>query len=1104
MKILAVYPGRFQPFHKGHGMVYKWLKRKFGSAVVATSNKVELPKSPFNFEEKKQMMELAGVASSDIKQVTNPYIAKEILKDYNPKTTVLVFAVSEKDMAEDPRFSFKPTKSGKPGYLQPYKGNEDKLEPFGDHDKPRGYVVVTPTFNFDVLNKPMTSASEFRANFAKAREQTKKEMITDLYGKYSEKVYNLMASKIKKTKTLKEMREVNIGMTLSRSLMPQVGDSVSFIDYLNDNDIESQKESINPNNLKSSQMEFDFDKIEGMRSQKSDNRIVVSNDDYVLDGHHRWLADKMEERDCDAYRVDLPILELMRVAKEYENKIKGVLEENLDHKTFGPMLDTFVDFASDHLGLPNKPSISFEEGSGTSFGGYNPSTNEIKVVTKNRHPMDIFRTVAHELVHHKQNGEGRITDVAKEGATGSEIENEANAQAGIVMRNFAKRFPSAFEQSYVTEEVLQEGINDQGIFKVVFLAGGPGSGKDYVLSQTIEGHGLTEINSDTAFEFLMNKEGLDFMMPPEEEAERNIARGRAKTITKEKQRLALVGRKGIIVNGTADDPVKIAHMKSEFEQMGYDTMMVFVNTSDDVSRERNFQRGKAGGRKVLDGTDAEGKPNGTEDIRKMKWDAAQKGKPMLKKLFGNKNFIEFDNSADLRTASDEIKKQKKAEMLNIFKQVRSFSVAPPTNPNASDFIEKELVKRGISDYRPSKSATNYGSQKLSSYNPPASQSVMDMAKKMGLQYYGFGRFGKDNTVTHIEKNGQLIMKPKNIREADVNYQFNKMLKENIPADREWGTNSLTNIYKEATPGQTEMKKKIVLKKKVKEDAPPPYGYEFGNNGVGPTFGVVRSPGGLGLGYSLPMNESITKWMNDEKTKNRFAEKYGDLAEQKLLEAAKRLQEMHSDSSGPKSIKKLREAYGKGYVSPQEKIRKAMAQKGVDIDSDKHRKELEKNKAEYQAILDKEKNQVKESSKEPKEMGMIPNQGQMDEKNAIKPSKTISGYKKLVHPQSDFEQKANQSLEEGVPAWQRKEGQNPEGGLNRKGVMSYRRANPGSKLQTAVTTPPSKLKRGSKAAKRRLSFCRRMKGMKAKLTSAKTARDPDSRINKSLRKWNCEE
>jgi hypothetical protein len=88
------------------------------------------------------------------------------------------------------------------------------------------------------------------------------------------------------------------------------------------------------------------------------------------------------------------------------------------------------------------------------------------------------------------------------------------------------------------------------------------------------------------------------------------------------------------------------------------------------------------------------------------------------------------------------------------------------------------------------------------------------------------------------------------------------------------------------------------------------------------------------------------------------------------------------------------------------------------------------------------------------------------------------------------------------AWQRKEGKNPEGGLNAKGVASYRRANPGSKLKTAVTTKPSKLDPDSKSAKRRKSFCARMSGMKKKLTSSKTANDPNSRINKSLRKWNC--
>ena len=78
-----------------------------------------------------------------------------------------------------------------------------------------------------------------------------------------------------------------------------------------------------------------------------------------------------------------------------------------------------------------------------------------------------------------------------------------------------------------------------------------------------------------------------------------------------------------------------------------------------------------------------------------------------------------------------------------------------------------------------------------------------------------------------------------------------------------------------------------------------------------------------------------------------------------------------------------------------------------------------------------------------------------------------------------------------------------GGMSKKSVSSYRRSHPGSKIQTAVTTKPSKLKKGSKSAKRRASFCARMRGMKKHRTGAKTAHDPNSNINKSLRRWHCE-
>jgi len=99
-------------------------------------------------------------------------------------------------------------------------------------------------------------------------------------------------------------------------------------------------------------------------------------------------------------------------------------------------------------------------------------------------------------------------------------------------------------------------------------------------------------------------------------------------------------------------------------------------------------------------------------------------------------------------------------------------------------------------------------------------------------------------------------------------------------------------------------------------------------------------------------------------------------------------------------------------------------------------------------------------------------------------------------------KLTEIIDEKAEPWTKKK--NPRaGGMSKKAVKSYRRSHPGSKIQTAVTTKPSKLKKGSKAAKRRKSFCARMKGMKKAHAGAKTKRDPNSPINKSLRRWNCE-
>ena len=282
------------------------------------------------------------------------------------------------------------------------------------------------------------------------------------------------------------------------------------------------------------------------------------------------------------------------------------------------------------------------------------------------------------------------------------------------------------------EELLNEGVHDKGIFKAVFLAGGPGSGKDYVLDNTLAGHGMTEINSDKALEFLMDKKGLNKTMPASEKIERDLVRGKAKNMTELRQRLALQGRNGLIINGTGDDHEKIKTIKSRLEELGYDTSMIMVNTRDEVSASRNVERGSRGGRTV------------PEDIRKQKWDAVQKARPELAKLFGDR-YAEFDNSEDLRVARPEIVQAKKEELLNLYKGVQKFMKAPPKADQAKEWVANELQKK---DTMPIDKKTDA--------MPHPNSAASTEARKLGLEYYGFGRYGKDRKTLYRSVHDKLV------------------------------------------------------------------------------------------------------------------------------------------------------------------------------------------------------------------------------------------------------------------------------------------------------------------------------------------------------------
>ena len=195
-KTIAIYPGRFQPFGKHHAATFMWLQKKFGkeNTYIVSSNKIDTEKSPFNFNEKKAIMELYGIDPSHIIEVKNPYSPAELYGQFDPETTSVVFMVGEKDMGEDPRFKIGVKKDGSPSFFQNYKGNENNLEPLSKH----GYLITAPHISLKVPGYGEMSGTEIRralGDMTKTREE-KKEIFQEIFGWYSEKMANYIFDKL--------------------------------------------------------------------------------------------------------------------------------------------------------------------------------------------------------------------------------------------------------------------------------------------------------------------------------------------------------------------------------------------------------------------------------------------------------------------------------------------------------------------------------------------------------------------------------------------------------------------------------------------------------------------------------------------------------------------------------------------------------------------------------------------------------------------------------------------------------------------------------------------------------------------------------------------
>ena len=206
-------------------------------------------------------------------------------------------------------------------------------------------------------------------------------------------------------------------------------------------------------------------------------------------------------------------------------------------------------------------------------------------------------------------------------------------------------------------QILREGVYDPGIFKAFFLAGGPGSGKSFVTAGAFGGTGLKTVNSDAAFERAMKKGNLSLKMPDEEEYFRNIVRAKAKMTTATQLDTYIQGRLGLVIDATGRDLNTINSQKRQLDSIGYDSYMIFVNTSLEVALERNKNRPRTI----------------PEYIVTNSWNQVQRNIGQFQRIFSPNRMLIVDNNRSekelvtltLNTASRYIRSQLRASPQNL-------------------------------------------------------------------------------------------------------------------------------------------------------------------------------------------------------------------------------------------------------------------------------------------------------------------------------------------------------------------------------------------------------------------------------------------------------
>ena len=219
------------------------------------------------------------------------------------------------------------------------------------------------------------------------------------------------------------------------------------------------------------------------------------------------------------------------------------------------------------------------------------------------------------------------------------------------------------------KKFMTEGVDDPSIFKAIFLAGGPGSGKSFIVGKTgLPALGLKVVNSDDAYEAAMKKAGMEMNTDNIFSVQGQEMRGKAKKLTGIMQARYLTGRLGLVIDGTGKDFSKVKSQVSAMKNLGYDVAMIFVNTDLDTAIERDEARDRTIGAKEVTNY----------------WKEVQRNIGAFQTMFGKQNMLIVDNSNG---------KDFKVETLRAYKDVSKFLKRPVDNSKAKKWINDERKKK---------------------------------------------------------------------------------------------------------------------------------------------------------------------------------------------------------------------------------------------------------------------------------------------------------------------------------------------------------------------------------------------------------------------------